>query len=105
MLLTEDDVQSKLEAIIGSGNVFTGEAIGEHYRTDILRKFSSAPAYMVRPATTEQVSAVMKLANEAGIPVTPVSGQTGTAGGAIPSDGGIALSLERMNKIEQIDMD
>ena len=103
-MLTEA-LQSKLEAIIGAGNVFAGDDIGEHYRVDVLRKFTSKPAFMVRPATTEQVSEVMKLANEAGIPVTPVGGQTGTAGGAIPSDGGIALSLERMNRIEQIDLD
>jgi FAD/FMN-containing dehydrogenase len=103
-MLTEA-VQSKLETIIGSGNVFAEGDIGEHYRVDVLRKFTSQPALLVRPATTAQVSEVMKIANEAGIPVTVVGGQTGTAGGAIPSDGGIALSLERMNKIEQIDLD
>jgi FAD/FMN-containing dehydrogenase len=104
-VLTEVDVKGRLEAIIGAANVFAGDDIGEHYRVDVLRKFLSTPGYMVRPATTEQVSEVMKLANELGLPVTAVGGQTGTAGGAIPSDGGIALSLERMNRIEQIDLD
>ena len=99
-----DTIQSKLEAVIGASNVFAGDDIGEHYRIDVLRKFTSAPALLVRPASTEQVSAVMKLANEAGLPITVVGGQTGTAGGAIPSNGGIALSLERMNKIEEIDL-
>lgn len=98
-----DDVHAGLEAIAGAANVFAGDAIGEHYRVDILGKYRSVPALLVRPASTGQVSAVVKLAAAHGLPVTVVGGQTGTAGGAIPSDGGIALSLERMNRIEEID--
>ena len=45
----------------------------------------------------------VKIAAQHGLPVTVVGGQTGTCGGAIASDGGIALSLERMNRIEEVD--
>jgi FAD/FMN-containing dehydrogenase len=93
----------KLEAIVGAKNIATGDDIALRYRVDVMAKFKGAPSCVVRPASTEEVSEVMKVANANGISVTVVGGQTGTSGGAIASDGGIALSLERMNRIEEID--
>jgi glycolate oxidase len=46
---------------------------------------------------------MLKLANEKNIPVTPRGGGTGVSGGAVPIYGGIVLSLERMNRILEID--
>ena len=57
---------------------------------------------VVSPADTAQVSAVMTLCNKAGIPVTPQGGNTGLVGGGVP-DGGIVLSLARLNRIRAID--
>jgi glycolate oxidase len=56
------------------------------------------------PENTEQVSRVMKYANDNGIPVTPRGAGTGLSGGAIPIYGGIVLAMERMNNILEIDM-
>ena len=72
------------------------ELPGEHY--------AHLPEAVVKPTTTEEVSAVMKLANENHIPVTPRGAGTGLAGGAIPMYGGILLSLERMNRIVEVDV-
>jgi len=55
---------------------------------------------LVKPASTEEVSRVLKIANEYRVPVFPVGGRTGLVGGCIPTKPGIVLSLERMNKIE-----
>lgn len=55
---------------------------------------------LVKPASTEEVSHVLKIANEYRVPVFPVGGRTGLVGGCIPTRPGIVLSLERMNKIE-----
>jgi glycolate oxidase len=55
---------------------------------------------LVKPASTEEVSRVLKIANEYRVPVFPVGGRTGLVGGCIPTRPGIVLSLERMNKIE-----
>lgn len=60
------------------------------------------PEVVVLPANTEQVSAVMRLAHEHRIPVTPRGAGTGLSGGSLPR-GGIALSLTRMNRIIDID--
>jgi len=61
------------------------------------------PHLVVRPADTGQVSRVLKLANDNLIPVTPQGALTGLSGASHPILGGIALTLERMNKIIEID--
>ncbi len=96
-------LEQTLIATLGERYVLTGDEIGERYRVDVTRKYQSTPACLVRPASTEEVSAVLKAASEFGVPVTVVGGQTGTCGAAVPADGGIALSLERMNNIIEID--
>ena len=97
------DLVTRLSAVVGERYVLTGDAIGEHYRVDVTRKHKSDPAILVKPATTEEVSKVVQLTTAAGIPVTVIGGQTGTVGSAVPTDGGLALSLERMNRIVEID--
>lgn len=98
-------LKQELIDIVGDRYVFSGDDIDERYCVDITRKFSSSPAFMVRPANSEQVAAVVKQAANANVPVTVIGGQTGTCGAAIPVDGGISLSLERMNNILDIDSD
>ena len=96
-------VADELAAAIGSQNVVAGEEIGERYRVDIIGKYRTAPAFLAKPATTEEVAAVVRIAAAHDLPITAVGGQTGTCGGAIGQDGSIALSLERMNRILEID--
>jgi FAD/FMN-containing dehydrogenase len=98
-----EDLERALAAIVGADQVFAGEAIGERYRLDMSRKYASRPAALVRPASTDEVSAVVKAAAARACPVTVIGGQTGTCGAAVPADGGVALSLERMNRIVEID--
>lgn len=63
----------------------------------------SMPDLVVRPRTTEEVSAVMKIANDYGIPVTARGTGSGRTGGSIPLKGGISLSLDRMTDIIELD--
>ena len=62
------------------------------------------PEIVVLPADVEQVSAVVKLAKEAQVPIVPRGSGTGLAGGAVPAEGGIMLSLTRLNRILKIDL-
>lgn len=98
-----NDLVLRLAAMIGERNVLTGNAIGEHYRIDVTRKYQSRPAILVKPQAAEEVSGIIRLASAEGMPITVVGGQTGTVGSAVPADGGLALSLERMNRIVEID--
>ncbi len=97
------ELAATLAAIIGTRHVFTGDAIGEHYRIDITRKYKSHPAILVKPQTTAEVSEIVKRAAAEAMPITVIGGQTGTVGSAVPANGGLALSLERMNNIVEID--
>lgn len=90
---------------LGSDAVLTGTAIGEHYRSDASSTGRSLPLVVLRPANTEQVSTALKICDRHGQPVVPQGGLTGLAGGANASGGEIALSLENLSGIEEIDTD
>lgn len=98
------DLERELITIVGAEQVFAGAAIDDRYKIDLTHKYSSQPGFVVRPASTEQVAAIMKLASANGTPVTPLSGRSGVVGGGLVVDGGIVLSLERMNQIIEIDV-
>lgn len=63
------------------------------------------PEVVIKPTSAEQIAKIMKLANREMIPVTPRGAGSGLSGGAIPQHGGILLSLERMNKILEVDLE
>ena len=63
------------------------------------------PEIVVVPGDVAQVAAVIKLAKEADVPIVPRGSGTGLAGGAVPAEGGIILSLARLNRILKIDFD
>ena len=67
--------------------------------------FQVMPELVVLPADTAQVAAVVKLARKAGVPIVPRGSGTGLAGGAVPAEGGIILSLARLNRIVKIDLE
>jgi FAD/FMN-containing dehydrogenase len=96
-------VVAALTRIVGPGHVFAGEDIEPKHRADLTAKFRGGPGAVVRPASTEEVAAVVRIAAAARLPITPYGGGTGLVGGAVASPGGIVISLERMNRILEID--
>jgi glycolate oxidase len=96
-------VVSELEGILGKSAVFADPENLEKYSSDETTEVSFRPGVVVKPGKTADVVAVMRYAWENRIPVTPRSGGTGVVGGALPSCGGILLSLERMNRIREVD--
>lgn len=98
------EVLEELRKIVGEKYVATDKDKLEMYKTDEEGNphFHHEPEVVVFPGTAEETAAVMKVANAYKIPVTPRSGGSGLAGGAIPSLGGIVLVLERMNSIIEI---
>lgn len=73
----------------------------EHWGKDWTKHFAPAPSVIVFPKSTEQVQALVKLANEHNIVITPSGGRTGLSAGAVASNGEIVVSLDKMNKIGQ----
>jgi len=98
-----ETVIEKLRRIVGPENVITDKDALENYSHDETPIYKAMPEAAVKPSSTEEVSQIMKLAYENNIPITPRSGGTSLSAGAVPVYGGIVLSLERMNKIKEID--
>ena len=101
------EVLEKLNALVGEKYVWTDPDHLEQYKTDEETdpRLFRTPEAVVTPETTEQVAAIMKLANQYGFPVTPRSGGTSVSDGAIAVCGGLVLLLERLDKIEKVDAD
>jgi glycolate oxidase len=98
-------VIDKLASIVGRTYLITLDDDKEPYSHDETLNQKFMPAAVVKPADTLQVSAIMKLAGSEKIPVTPRGAGTGLSGGALPVCGGIVLSMERLNKILEIDQE
>ncbi len=99
----DDELLDRLREAVGAGYVLTDTDDKEPYSHDETQNLSAFPEVVVRAGTTEDVSAVLRLASAAGVPVTPRGAGTGKHGAAVPTAGGIVLSLERMNRIIEID--
>lgn len=98
-----EKIAEQIKAIVGTENFITDHALLEKYAHDETEDLRYYPEVAVKPQTTEQVSALLKLCNEHSIPVTPRGGGTGLSGAALPVKGGLLISMERFNKIIQID--
>ncbi|MGA2363439.1 MAG: FAD-binding oxidoreductase [Candidatus Aminicenantales bacterium] len=99
------EVREAIEAIIGKENVLSGAEKTVDYSHDefSLREIAREPELVVKPETEYQVAEILKLASGRMVPVTPRGGATGLCGGCVPACGGIVLSLERMNRVLEID--
>jgi len=97
------DILEQLKAIVGPDDILSGDDMGVDYAHDESSAAPHCPEVVVRAENTEEVSQILSLANNEKIPVTPRGGGTGLCGGAIPIFGGILLSLEKMNRIVELD--
>jgi len=98
-------VEAAVDALIaqlGAAYVRTDETSRTTYGTDALKRGRPADV-VVFPSTTEEVAAVVRICAERRIPIVPRGGGTGYTGGSVPLQGGVVLSLERMNRILEID--
>ena len=94
-----------LHAIVGDAGLKTGDGDTASFLTDWHGQYQGQAVAVVMPDSTEQVSAVMALADAHDVVVVPQGGNTGFMGGATPDSRGrtILLSLRRMNRIREID--
>ena len=89
-----------LIAALGPSQVRTGADMAS-YTGDWTGKYTSRPCAVVRPSTTAEVVAVMRIAQSHGLPVVAAGGRTGLVGGLM-TDGGLMLSLDRMTRIRAL---
>lgn len=92
-----------LQAIVGTENVLVDTETLEKYGQDETEDLVYYAEVVVKPATVEQVAAIAKLCSTSRIPLTTRGAGTGLSGGALPLMGGVLLSMEKFNKIIQVD--
>jgi glycolate oxidase len=100
--MLEPQIISRLQQIVGKEGTLTTKEDLASYSYDGTAVWSHTPDVVVLPTTTEQVSQIMKLANDNRIPVTPRGAGTNLSGGSVPIKGGIVLCTTRMNRILEI---
>lgn len=98
----EKRILDEWRAIVGRNHVLTSPEDLACYSYDSTF-METLPGAVVNPATTEEVSAVMKVAYREGVPVTPRGMGSGLAAASIPQENGMVLGLTRLNKIKEID--
>lgn len=91
------------EKTLGTHAVFSDAETRAHYGHDETEDLQFPPEVVLKPATTAEVSAVMKYCYDNTIPVTPLGARTGLSGGALSLHGGVGLSMEKFNRILEID--
>lgn len=104
--MIKDEIKTKIRNVVGPENAMDASVscFGYSYDSSFIPMAEShIPDLVVLPCTTAEVSAVMKIAHEHGIPVTPRGTASGRTGGSIPVGGGISLSLQRMKNIVEFD--
>lgn len=97
------EIIAQLKSILASDQIFLDTEIRQQYGHDHTEDLKFPPAVVLKPETTQEVASILKLANEHLIPVTPIGARTGLSGGALSIFGGIGLSMERFNRIIEID--
>src|SRR5215831_16657774 len=95
----------RIKAAVGPRGWIADPAEQEPYLVEARRLWRGATRLVVRPTSTDEVAAVVRICAEAKLPIVPQGGNTGLVGGAVPPEDGrnIVLALGRMNRIRAID--
>ena len=100
--LTLEDIQA-FEQMLEPNRVFADDETRKAYGHDETEDLVHPPEVVLKPLNVIEVSAILKYCNEHVIPVTAIGGRTGLSGGALSVYGGVGLSMEKMNRIVEID--
>ncbi|MXN66032.1 FAD-binding protein [Stappia sp. GBMRC 2046] len=105
--MLDPDHLKRLAAIVGEANALTSESDKAPHLREWRDLYHGKTPVVLRPGSVEEVSQILKTANELKLRIVPQGGNTGLVGGQIPDDssGEIVLSLGRLNKIRKIDAD
>lgn len=97
------DLERRLIAVVGPENVLTSEELRAGFERDWTGRFGGSASGVVRPGSTEEVVAVMRLCSERSLAVIPQGGNTSLSGGSVPRGGELVVSLVRMHRVIAVD--
>jgi glycolate oxidase len=98
-------LRRELETVVGAGGVLSDPEELLVYESDGLTLFRALADFVVFPRSAEDVAAVVRLANREQLPFVARGAGTGLSGGCLPAEGGLVLSLMRMNRVLEVDYD
>jgi glycolate oxidase len=98
-------LRRELAGIVGPAGVLSEPEELLVYESDGLTLFRALADFIVFPAATEHVAAIVRLANREGLPFVARGAGTGLSGGCLPAEGGIVISMMRMNRVLEVDYD
>ncbi len=99
----QEAILDQFKSIVGEENMMLDEERRYDYSHDKTEDYSFMPDVVLKPRTPEEVSELLKICNQYKLPTTPRGAGTGLSGGAIPVKKGVVISMERFNKILNID--
>jgi glycolate oxidase len=105
VLAKRASISASLRSIVPAHAVIDSEITLKAYESDGLTAYRQPPMLVVLPETVEQVSAIMKYANDEGIKIVPRGAGTSLSGGALPLADGIVLGMAKFNKVIDIDFE
>lgn len=97
------DVKKRLEGDFEPGLVTEDPSDLAEYGKDWTKVFSPAPSAIAFPRSTDEVSRLLRICNDANVAVVPSGGRTGLAGGAVAANGELVLSLTKMRRMDDVD--
>jgi len=98
-----DALNEQLATIVGSGHVLADPALREPFEHDLTGRYGAPASVVVRPASTDEVAAVVRVCAETRTPLVPQGGNTGLVGGGVPRGGEVVLSLTRLDELGPVD--
>ena len=101
--MIKESIVTEFQKIVGKENVLTSPEALKAYSYDGTTSWIHEPDIVLFPTSTQEISAIMKIANAEKIPVTPRGGGTNVSGGSVPIEGGIVICFTKMNTIVKID--
>jgi glycolate oxidase len=98
-------LRRELEGIVGRGGVLSEPDELLVYESDGLTLFRALADFVVFPTSAEHVAALVRIAQREGLPFVARGAGTGLSGGCLPAEGGLVISLMRMNRVLEVDYD
>jgi FAD/FMN-containing dehydrogenase len=102
----DDELSAAMTAVVGPSHVLTDAGLMDQYVVDWSRRFRGPARLVVRPGSTEEVAAVLRVCRDHGVPVIAQGGNTGLVGGSVPAPEGpppVIVSLRRLDAIGPVD--
>ena len=105
ILSRKDHIVARLQSVLPVGAVVHDPIQTRAYECDALTAYKCPPLCAVLPTSTNEVSAVMRICHEEGVPVVPRGAGTSLAGGALPTADSVILGVARLNDVLETDYD